>query len=524
MKISKLLLLGAMVAGFAAAASAQTEVYIAGSTAYRGAVTKAIQDLLSNSGSNTFTFAWDGGSSNKSVYGGPAAIFSGSYSGVGSVVIHTYWTGSVAGCVDVSSTNVLTGKFMADSVAMVTGTPAVGGSGAYTGGMNLTGSSYATVNVAPNVAMSDSFASSVARSVSGVSASLAKSINANLNQAGSQGETATGVLPFEWVAGAQSSGSAPFTNMTQEAASALIQSGFVSVSCLVTSTGSPLAGDTNDYAFLIGRNEDSGTRVCAQAEGQVGSAFGAYSFGRNMQQYYVLFTGTFSHDGTFATGTDSQGNYNGALAGANIETGGTQTLVEDIGLWPANSPLNTEPTLNWDITGHSGQISGGDVAGVLEGPNPLYLNITLVDSDIGAGTDSQPDNWDLPGNGNSTDRTNKAYLVGYLGLADASGIPASSNAVALSYNGVPYSPAALQNGSYGFWSFEHTYYNTHTIPAGAKTFTNAMVDLLYNKDCQTNSSGVTDPTVVPVASVGGLEFGNCQYTRSQEGAAIEPLF
>jgi hypothetical protein len=535
MKMFKSLLICSMVAGFAAAASAQTEIYIAGSTAYRGGVTKAIQDLLFTSGTG-FAEA----ESASPIYGASAGLFKGTISGQ-PYIIHTYWTGSLAGCVDVATSNTIT-SWMADGDATtnITSAPTTTGTtvGAYADGAN-DGSGYGTTSAVPNIAMSDAFNTSIAKSIAGTVfttgtipiKTIVSNVKNNLVQASGTGsETVTGVLPFIWVAGAtggangntQSTVAAPFTNMTQEAASQLIQQGYVPVSCLVTSSTSPLAGDTNDYAFLIGRNEDSGTRVAAQAEAQVGSASGAQSFGQSMSQYYVLFsTGTASsiaHDGVFTTGTISAtGDNNGTLQGQNIQDGGPGTVVSDIGLWPAVAPLNTETGIDWDSYGHSGQIGGGDVAKVLEAGNPLTLNITAVDAADG-NSGSAPNNW-VAG-------TSKAYLIGYLGSADAGAIASTGAAcLYLSYNGVPYTPAAIQNGSYDFWTFEHTYTNKNTVTSQVSTFSGKLVDQVYFQDCQTDSSGLTDTEVVPTdAKVGGLIFSNVSYSKAQEGAAITPLF
>jgi len=555
MKMFKSLLICSMVAGFAAAASAQTEIYIAGSTAYRGATTKAIQDLLFTSGTG---FAE--GEAASPVYGASAALFKGTIGGQ-SYVIHTYWTGSLAGAVDVATSNVLT-KWIPDTgtTANITATPTTTSTSiaAYADGA-LDASP--TISAVPNIANSDSFNFSVANSLKGSVTTtgtipiktIIADVNNNLSQAqGNDGETVTGVLPFVWVAGAvgttgtsaatTGTASAPFSNLTQEAASQLIQFGYVPITAVVT--GTALQSDTNDYAFLVGRNEDSGTRICAQAEAQVGSAFGATSFGRSMKQYYAIFTGTAggayanaSTDGVFVTGTlgAAQGHANnGTLQGASIQDGGVGSYVSDIGLWPPNAPLNTETSITWADSGHSGQIGGGDVAKMLEAGNPLTLNISAVDIDVLGATNgvtgpntngyttgvSAPDNW-IPG-------TSKAYLIGYLGTADAGGIPTSgggSGAKYLSYNGVPYSPVNIQNGSYDFWSFEHTYINPNVISSQASTFAGELVDQLYTQDCQTDSSGFTDLEVAPAdAKVGGLIFNNVPYSKSQEGAAIAPLF
>lgn len=59
------------------------------------------------------------------------------------------------------------------------------------------------------------------------------------------------------------------------------------------------------------------------------------------------------------------------------------------------------------------------------------------------------------------------YYVGYLGTSDAtralsSGTAGAGNAVSLSWNGVDYSPEAVQEGRYTFWGYEHLLYGALT--------------------------------------------------------------
>jgi len=551
MKISKSLLAGMMVAGFAAAASASTtEIYLAGSTAFRGAVTKAVMDVLATSplSSGTFSYAWDGGATvasgkAKNVYGAGEALFVGTFNS-NPIVIHTYWTGSAAGAYDLASARAFSGWIpdnatVAGMVPAVTGTNASGNIiGAYTGGTNIFGG-YTAISGTVNLAMTDAFASSVATSVSTASSgtnaagaalipgsTLAATVNsAGLTQsgtlAGPSNANTVGILPFEWVAGASitggTPGQAPFSNITQQAAAQLIDAGSVPLGQLATGTSGALVGDTNDYAFLVGRNEDSGTRIVTQAEAQVGN--GSSNFGNNMVQYYAVYSGTFSTDKNFTPSSLLVGGTN------VIETGGTAATITDIGLWPANQQLFTEPTVEWtsapgtNFSGHSGQVSGGDVATMLEANTPVYLNLTGIDG--GAG---QPSNWDPNGNGNSTDQSNKAYIVGYIGVSDASSIPSSNNAKVLTYNGVAYGPTDVFNGNYSFWGFEHMYYKTGGTNAigviGSKGFADTLADALFTQDCQTNSSGVTELSTLPDNTVGGLLFNSAHYTRAEEGGPV----
>src|SRR5262249_9177789 len=95
----------------------------------------------------------------------------------------------------------------------------------------------------PNVAMSDSFLDSAQKSITTAGA-VGKSLSATIQAAFTPNNTngvdnTVGIVPFVWVAGAQgntavppvyqASGSAPFTNMTQQAALELEGAGFIPV-------------------------------------------------------------------------------------------------------------------------------------------------------------------------------------------------------------------------------------------------------------------------------------------------------
>jgi hypothetical protein len=524
MKISKILLLGVAVAGFTAAASADVDIYIAGSTAYRPSVTKAILDVLTASGTNV---NW--GYNSSSNYKASAAIFSGTYGGT-PVNVHTFWTGSVAGCLDLTSDNVITG-FVPDGVTESAATaPTTTGTneGAYGGGTLLnkttstSGTNYAPASASIQVAMSDVDITSAALSVATGSRSAATNMeSAGTVEAGATGTAGTvGYLPFVWVAGAQTVGSAPYTNITQQVAAQLINNGFVTAEQL----GDTQSSATNDWVFLVGRNEDSGTRASAQAEAQASSYLGLKSFGQTMVQSYLVFqsgtggsqgAGTVQTDGAFPS-DDTLGN--GSEIGS-IETGGNGTVVTDFGYWPSDAPLNTETAINWGTAGHSGQISGGDVANMLAAENPLLLSGTTVDG--GAS------NFGLTGNiPPFVSGSSKCYFVGYLATSDFGGLSTTGTAPALTYNGVPYSAANVDNGSYSFFSFEHCYVrNTggNSIGTGtAKNVAYAIADELYHQDCATDSSGNTDLETVPTdPKVSGLLFTAGRYTRAV-GAPLIP--
>ncbi len=75
--------------------------------------------------------------------------------------------------------------------------------------------------------------------------------------------------------------------------------------------------------------------------------------------------------------------------------------------------------------------------------------------------------------------------IGYLGLSDASTVAAlaagGTNAPAggqyLTLNGVPYSDAAIENGSYDFWGHEHVLTGSTTSATGAKVAASLVTEI-----------------------------------------------
>lgn len=459
MKLTYLAIAAIFFTAITETVSAQTVIRIAGATTYRAPVHKAIMDTLDSG----YTYAYDEPTGN--VYKAGEAIFKGTLnvSGHPSVIIKTYWTGSMAGLIDLCQQNNLT-KWMANAVT----TSAAG--------TNLNGTGYSTETAPCQAVMSDSAQGSVAASVSTAvgGSTVANTINnMSLSDAGaSAGQYQTvGIAPFEWVLGKIGSGTAPFTNITQQSAYSLAQ-GPLAVALL---SGS--AADQYKYVFLVGRNEDSGTRIGTLAEAQTG-------FGQSVVQYQLSFS---NNQKTQADG---------------LATGGTGSAVTGLYLWPANSPLYTNSSINWNTAGHSGYIAGGDVANVLNSTNPV-TGLTVGNSQNPTPT--------------PTGMT-AGYFVGYLGIADAT---STVGTTALSYNGVPYSVVAVQTGRYTLWSFEHMYYisaGVNALTGTGKTTADTVADKIFTTDAPTNSSGTT---LAGQANAAGILYdSNVLVTRSVEGGAV----
>jgi len=107
-----------------------------------------------------------------------------------------------------------------------------------------------------------------------------------------------------------------------------------------------------------------------------------------------------------------------------VGTGTLAGVITALNPWPSNAVNSITYS-----AGHSGYNSGGTLAGDL---------------------------------GRLTTPSLASFVIGYLGTGDAATAIAAGG-VALTYNGVTYSPTAVQQGQYTFWSYEHLMYlNTYS--------------------------------------------------------------
>ena len=125
-------------------------------------------------------------------------------------------------------------------------------------------------------------------------------------------------------------------------------------------------------------------------------------------------------------------------------------------------------------TGHSGYSSGGTLAGVLNTP----VSASARDS-LGA----------------------KFALIAFFGKNDANGVNGGQNN--LTYNGVPYSDANVQEGKYTYWGYEHLTYRS-TLTGNAKTVADQLANQIKTTD----------------ATVSGVLLSTMHVSRSTEGAVI----
>jgi hypothetical protein len=467
MKISKLVSAGSLALALAGVASASQSspavlINIVGSTAFRNAVTAAEVATLSNVGTNlagghalasyTGSTAFNGsnqsGASQSNVYGYLS-------DGTTEVMYRNDWTGSAAGLIDLTQGNS-TLTFIPTSATM----SAVNGGG---------GTAYSStlVTATPSVTLCDVDDTDIAESIKTqgtVGKSYSKTILSAALQDGGQTAGPNGcvaVITFEWVTGAVASGqSIPtnLTNMTTDNASALISGGNIPLSQFTGNTS-----DENNFVLLVGRSEDSGSRVTAFGEAQSGGIAATEGYGQSCQQYMLQQTGV-----AYPTSAQPAGY-------PSISTG---TGLTSFKLWPTNWGIGGESSLAWASTGHSGYNGGGDVAAILNTPNPVvYSSFSSVPGS------AQP---------SGVNSSSQLYFVGYLGVTDAAKV---TNGRALTYNGVAYSTAAVIDGQYGFWGYEHLYYLTSAtgsqVAIGSnQTAADALADTIFGLTSSQLSAGV----------------------------------
>ncbi|MFD0895621.1 hypothetical protein KBB96_01470 [Luteolibacter ambystomatis] len=247
MTTKNMLVCAAIACGTIATASAD-DVYLTGSSAFRGVVMKYLREHMTNKRA-VFDKALNSDLT-KSVDASSFIVLSGNYGG-NPITIYCAWTGSVAGIhTVVESQNVAFPVKPADFDTNVNYSIEGAGQGVQGTTVNSLGNiTSASFNHIPSFGFSDVFQSSTVYTTP-----------AN--------DTPLAVLPFKWVAsrGAQASG---VTNITPQLAQTLFKTGTVS---LAQFTGIPAHAANKVYA--LGRNGESGTRLSAMAEMGVGVSAG----------------------------------------------------------------------------------------------------------------------------------------------------------------------------------------------------------------------------------------------------------
>jgi len=417
--ISKFMLGGLLAAGLSCAAQAQTYVYLAGSTAFRGQTNAAIMHALGSSDYSTSTGAGTLPSGSYYAYNGTSglgkansAIFSGTIGGV-QVIVKTTWTGSESGIWSLAADSGAGGsiKYLLDTQL---GTNNAGTNG-LTDPATLSGASVDTH--APNVAMADTYQATsqfaggntivYADATSHVMATLSEVSGGTYGTAGPVGVT---YFAFYTTKQGKLDG---LTNITSEQAKALYKNGSLPLTWML-----PATSNTTAQIYAFGRDPDSGTRLSVIGEIGLGN-LGA------VNQYYPYDSGN------------------------NIMTAaGTLSYIDIV---PAS-------TVNFVAvnSGNGGYSSGGS------------LSKALNSDDTGSWLTSAGGSANTPG----------SCGIFYAGISDGNN---TTNGQQLTFNGVAPSDSNVQNGNYPLWTYEHMYLGVG-ISTNAKTVAQTIATQLKNTD------------------------------------------
>lgn len=325
MKLNKLILASVLGFGLTGLSHAGT-VYITGSTAMRGTVYTTLTNVGTIFQSAPQVTLYSGGGSGATYMAFVGTLVGGS----GTTTIQCDWTGSEGGYSDLvngNNENFIGGTL--DGTDHGASAPA------------------SFISVLVDLAMGDN--------AQAYSRSSSPTIT---------GSTEVGVITFEWVC---NPGLWAGTNVTDSQIRQALN-GYC-----VRALFDGVASHTNDYVYVSGRDNQSGTRV---------NAFGDTSFG------------------IFSSPNQIEMNASGVMQ-----------------------------LVNGAYAGDFGFSGGGSLAATL-----------------GANTTAAADLW----NGKT------GYsVIAYLGLSDATTAINTYHAIPLSYNGVPFSPTNVIEGTYSFWGNEY---------------------------------------------------------------------
>ena len=399
MKMIKLTAAALIAFAFAGIASAQTTtIRITGSTAFRASTVTAIGNIL-NPG---YTYGYIG----SSLTGANQSTFVGTTkTGNLAVLIKCSWGGSSGGLQTLAQ----------QSPVVTTVNPYI----AETSPLSTTGAvltaTTATFDSPANadVTMADTFQSSTQFFGAGYNTLI---------------DQVVGIVPFVWAKGSSSDPAvqavlANLTNITPLLARAVLSGG----APLSMFTGNP--ADSTTTVYVMGRDEDSGTRSNTYAESNFG-----------------VFGSPVQYQATIASGA-----------------------ITAIAPWPVNTLLG----LTFPV-GHSGYNSGGTLATALNTPVATAARDAF---------------------------NSKFVLIGYLGTPDAANVNGGNNN--LTWNGVPYSVAAVQEGKYTFWGYEHLDYRS-TLAGNQKTVADQIANQIKTAD----------------GAVNGPLVASMNVTKTTEGAVV----
>jgi len=208
---------------------------------------------------------------------------------------------------------------------------------------------------------------------------------------------------------------------------------------------------------------------------------------------------------SLVTGSSSDQALEVVVSGRDNDSGTRLAAFAESGygvfLNPVHVQLNTNGTNITSLgffTGAGGYSSGGTMATALSKPVATGVVAQAFSSATPTSGAVSPINGD----------TAHAFIpVAYFGKSDATTVKtARGDQSELTYNGVAYSDAAVREGQYTFWTYEHLMYRP-----SATTTEKAIADAIANQMISTD------------AAAAGIVLSTMKVTRSIEGGVISTL-
>jgi hypothetical protein len=222
----------------------------------------------------------------------------------------------------------------------------------------------------------------------------------------------------------------------------------------------------------------------------------------------ALYTGSGSLPLALFTGLNSDETTNVYALGRNPDSGTRLTAFAETGIGVINIvhqyyPLNGSTIIK---SGGTLVVTGQELV-----PQDTVNGITypVADSGYNSGGDLAAA---MKATGSATATSVHGFYVTYLGLPDAY-TAENGGATDLTYNGVTYSPTAVEEGLYTFWGYEHLLYRGGTggLTGNAKTVTDLIAAKILNADAAVIPSGSVAP---------GILLGSMHVQRFTDGGPI----
>jgi hypothetical protein len=330
MKVNKALTAALVALGFVSAASADNVVYVTGSTAFRGTVYNALHTAGTVFDASPAVTETEFGGSSAS--GASYMLFHGNINGT-PTYIDCAWSGSEAGLASASNVTI-------DN----DGTPLAGSPETWLKADGTLATGLTTTAPTSGQLEASSHGADLALADTSQAVSLTPRVINTSTDLKDYG--VAGIVAFTWVKNINSSPSAEWsalTNVTIPQINALLSQGYQPTAFF---TG--VATQTNNYAYLVGRNKGSGTRANELADSGYGTT-------RTVQQFSIGGGVSTAADGTLTLAYEGNNGYEGGggVAGAlaiNGSCGQTDPFFSTKPGWYAVGFLGINDALSKGLT------------------------------------------------------------------------------------------------------------------------------------------------------------------------------